>query len=75
MGAEPSPPPARFFLSPEEDTMPKDPRHHEHPENDKQLGNPEPAKAHWPKDLELHPGRDDDEDEPHRRKPDSGKHH
>ena len=55
--------------------MPKDPRHHPDPnvENEKQLGNPEPAKAHWPKDLELHPGRDDDEDK-QRRKPDQTRH-
>lgn len=51
--------------------MPKDPRHpNPHVENDKQLGNPERGKFHWPKDLELHPGRDEDEDEPPRAKPD-----
>jgi hypothetical protein len=55
--------------------MPKDPRHHPDPnvENEKQLGNPEPAKAHWPKDLELHPGRDEDDDK-RRPKPDNGAH-
>ncbi len=25
---------------------------------DKQLGNPEPGRAHWPLDLELHPGEE-----------------
>jgi hypothetical protein len=56
--------------------MPKDPGHKpdHQPENDKQLGNPERGKFHWPKDLELHPGRDDDEDEP-RQKPDNKSHH
>jgi hypothetical protein len=54
--------------------MPTDPRQHPDPhvENDKQLGNPEPAKAHWPLDLELHPGRDDDD--PHLQKRDNTTH-
>lgn len=52
--------------------MPKDPGHHHHAENDKQLGNPEPGKAYWPKDLELHPGRH--EDDPHLQKPDNTTH-
>ena len=58
--------------------MPKDPgqKPHPPPENDKQLGTPERGKFHWTKDLEVHPGRDDeDEDEPHRRKPDTRNHH
>ena len=55
--------------------MPKDPRQDPfdpHVENDKQLGNPEPAKAHWPKDLEIHPGRGDDDS--HLQKPDNTTH-
>lgn len=57
--------------------MPKDPRRDpldDHVENEKQLGNPEPAKAHWPKDLELHPDRKED-DERRRRQPDDRTRH